>query len=88
MAQFCLWLAGNECTKTTSLASLTFHYELSTCVTIMLRNSKSSVFAVDFWLSRKVVALYLKNQETNYVPKIPGITILSLMVEIIAKGIF
>lgn len=88
MAQFCLWLAGDECTEMTSLASLTFHYELSTCVTIMLRNSKSSVFAADFWLSRKVVALYLRNQETNYVPKIPCIIILSLMVDIIAKVIF
>ena len=41
MAQFCSWLASNECTKMTSLELLTFHYELSSYMTTMLRNSKS-----------------------------------------------
>lgn len=58
MAQFCSWLAGNECTKMTSLRSLIFHYELSACVTTMLRNSNNAVIVVDFWLSRRVATLY------------------------------
>lgn len=65
MARFCFWLAGNECAKMTSPASLTFHYELSTCVTIMLINSKNYRIAVDFWLSRRVVTLYSKSKEAN-----------------------
>lgn len=57
MAQ-CSWLAGNECTEKTSLASLIFHYELSARVTILLRNSKISVIVVDFCFSRRVATLY------------------------------
>lgn len=88
MAQFCSWLAGNECTEMTSLASLIFHYELSACVTIMLRNSKNSVIVVDFWLSRRVATLYHLKIMRQIPFKNPGITIMSLMVEVRIEGIF